>query len=291
MKNEIIKIGNHIHIKTTEYINLAHIFDCGQCFRWEQNQDNSYTGVAFGKVINVSVNENEIIIKNSSIEDVDNIWKKYLDLDKNYKEIQEKIIEHEPKIKEMVAFGRGIRLLNQDEWETTISFIISQNRSISLIKKSIELLSEQYGTYIEKFKGKDYYCFPTPSQLARASIEDIAKCKVGYRGKYIIEVAKTINKESEKLYEQSKKTDEEALAYLLSLHGVGPKVANCIKLFSMEKYDSFPIDVWIKRALEKYFKIKVDQSKKTEKRIKKMFPKHGGIAQQYIFYYAINNQK
>jgi len=290
-KNTVIVKEDSIVIEKINDFELEHVFDCGQCFRWTKEDDGSYTGVAFGKLINIDYIDSNIIIKNSSKEDYDHIWEKYLDLKRDYSKIKKDISKDNNIMKEMIDFGSGIRLLNQDEWEATISFIISQNRSIPLIKKSIEMICEKYGNYIQTYRGKDYYTFPTPDELAVATIEEIEGCKVGYRAKYIVETAKEISKDSTQIYSLKDKSYEQAKEYLLSLLGVGPKVANCITLFAMEKYSSFPIDVWIKRTMENFFELKGKTDKEIMKKADEMFGQYGGFAQQYLFYFAINQKK
>lgn len=276
-KNGIITVDD-----ITDF-DVKHIFECGQCFRWNRESDGSYTGAAFGRIINVNQQDNQLVIENSSIEDFNNIWVDYFDLNRNYHEIKRVLSENDTIMMEAVEFGKGIRLLNQDEWETLISFILSQNRSIPIIKQNIEALCKKYGNNIGSYKGKDYYDFPSAEILAAVSPEEIAECRVGYRAPYIVKTAQMVCN-NKILYNIKNLSVREAEEYLLSLSGVGPKVAHCIMLFSMKKYDSFPVDVWVQRVMKELYGLKTQ--KETTLFAKNKFKGYGGFAQQYLFYYA-----
>ena len=166
MSNQIYVIENQ------ESFELEDIFECGQCFRWNKQEDGSYTGVAKGAVINVKKEENKIIFTGNSKGNFENIIRDYFDLDTNYDELKEKLSKIDENLKEATKFGSGIRILNQDLWECIISFIISANNNIPRIKKIIEKLSLNYGEKIE-WNGVDYYSFPTPESLSKASVEDL----------------------------------------------------------------------------------------------------------------------
>ena len=181
----------------------------------------------------------------------------------------------------------SIRILNQEPYETTISFIISANNQIPRIKKSIELISENYGEFIDEYKGIKYYSFPKPEILAKVDESELEeKCKVGYRGKYIVNTSKMIyNKEVnlDKLYNMPTKDAKEIL---MTLPGVGPKVSDCILLFSLNKNDAFPVDVWVKRVMEHFYLKEDTKLKDISKYAEEKFGPLAGFAQQYLFYYA-----
>ena len=263
--------------------NLKHIFECGQCFRWNKEEDNSYTGIAQGKILNIKQEKEKLIFRNTTVEDFYEIWYDYLDLGRDYNQIKTILSEKDPIMQQAIIFGEGIRLLNQDEWETLVSFIISQNRSISIIKKNIETLCQRFGRYIGEYKGKDYYDFPGPEVLAEKCSEDITECKVGYRAQYIARASLSV-RDSQALYVLENSSTAEAQSYLLSLFGVGPKVANCVMLFSMKKYESFPIDVWVMRVMKELYGL--NNMKEIQEFAEKNFKNYGGFAQQYLFYYA-----
>jgi len=279
------------HIKD---FNLEHIFNCGQCFRWVKEEDGSYTGIAFGKIVNMKTIPSrqldsagldiaglvDLEINQANKDDFEKIWKHYLDLERDYGVIKKQLCKTDPVMARAVKYGYGIRILNQDKWETIVSFLISQNNNIPRIKKCIEALCENFGDYIGEYRGNKYYDLPKPQTLSRLSVDDLAACRLGYRAKYIIESAKQIEKEG----------IEETFEYLNTLCGVGPKVANCVLLFSMEKADCFPIDVWVKRVMSLLYGIDEKDTNAMLAYSEKNFGEYGGIAQQYLFYYIREGQ-
>lgn len=271
------------HIKD---FNIDHIFDCGQCFRWTRETNGSYTGVAFGKIVNikakpVSKGFVDLEIENATQEEFENIWRHYLDLERDYGPIKAYLSNEDPVMQRAIAYGYGIRILNQDKWEAIISFLISQNNNIPRIKKCIESLCEGFGEYLGEWDGKKYYDIPKPEILAKLTEEDLAACRLGYRGKYILETARQVEKQGL----------VETFEYLNTLCGVGPKVANCVLLFSMKKIECFPIDVWVKRVMNQLYGIDEEDTKGMLAYSEKNFGGYGGIAQQYLFYYIREGQK
>ncbi len=284
----IIQYDNKITLENVKDFNNIHIFECGQAFRWTKEEDGSYTGVVFDKVINVKQNGTSVVFSNVSMDDYDKIIKDYFDFDTDYTEIK-RLINTDEIMNTAIEFGNGIRILNQDEWETMISFMISANNRIPMIKKVIENLSEKFGDYIGEYNGKAYYSFPTAEKLADVSVEDILQCKAGFRAPRIKEAAQRFLKEKHIIYNIKNTTYNDGLNYLKTFNGIGDKVANCILLFSMKQFDTFPVDVWVRRVMQTLY---VD-NKTTDFDIKKFaenkFGKHSGYAQQYLFYYAREN--
>ena len=185
--------------------------------------------------------------------------------------------------------GNGIRILNQDLWECIISFIISANNNIPRIKKIIERLSKNYGEKIE-WNGKDYYAFPSPENLAKASVQDLREMGLGFRDVRVFNTTnmilnKIVDLEKIKNMDNSNKMRDE----LLKLDGVGPKVADCILLFSLKRYDVFPIDVWVRRVMNELYIHNENEEKVNKKEIqilaKEKFGEIEGLAQQYLFYW------
>jgi len=167
-----------------------HIFECGQCFRWNKEADGSYTGVAYNRVINVKKENKIILINNTNKEEFKNIWFDYFDLGRDYTKIKNRI--EDDNLSDIIEFGKGIRILNQDEWEILVSFIISANNRILMIKRVINNLSKNYGEFIENYKGKNYYSFPTVEKLNHISELDLRNMKTGFRSKYIKNAAKKV---------------------------------------------------------------------------------------------------
>lgn len=295
--NYVEALENGVLIKDVRNFELAHIFECGQCFRWNKQKNGNYIGVAFGRVIEVEKQKEDVIIYNTSEEDFKNIWSYYFDLYRDYSDIKSELSK-DSILEKSVEFGHGIRLLRQDPFELIVSFIISANNRIPMIKKAIEKISAKYGDELE-YKGQKYFAFPTIEQLSKATEEDLEKCGTGFRAKYIKNtVDKIYNNTTNKDDEYDEKFDinwikeqEDDICHkeLQKYMGIGPKVADCIMLFSMQKYSAFPVDVWVKRAMH-YFYLAPDVSlKKIREFGIDKFGELSGFAQQYLFYYAREN--
>ena len=283
----IIEKDNQIILEgISEDFEPKHVFECGQCFRWLREEDGSYTGVVQGKVINVKKENDLIIFDNTNKEDFENIWFDYFDLGRNYGEIKNQLKVMDEYLEKATEFGKGIRILQQDGWEMLISFIISANNRIPMIQRAINNLSERYGKFIDEYRGKKYYAFPTPEELSTVSVEDIRACQTGFRDKYIKSVVDYVNENNEDVLSYRKLDTSECIKELVKFNGVGPKVADCIALFGMQKYDTFPDDVWVKRVMEEFY---VEDNLSLPKIRKFALDKFGdlaGFAQQYLFYYA-----
>lgn len=284
MKEQIYQIPK------IETFQAQHIFECGQCFRWNQEKDGSYTGVFQNNVLNVKEEKAKITFQGICQKNIQEVVTEYFDLNRNYEEIQKILNQVDEPLKQSISYGKGIRLLNQDLWETIISFIISANNNIPRIKGIIERISKQYGNKIE-WKEKNYYTFPSIEQLSKASIKELRALGLGFRDKYVYETTQTILKREvdlEKLHLE--KDTKKVQDTLLTLSGVGPKVADCIMLFStLKRLDVFPIDVWVRRVMNDLYIHNPQEEKVKKKEIEKLArQKYGelaGIAQQYLFYW------
>ena len=198
-------------------------------------------------------------------------------------------------MEESIKFGDGIRILKQDLWECIISFIISANNNIPRIKKIIERISKEYGKEIE-FEGNIYYELPTPEELSKASIEDLRALGTGFRDKRIFNTTKMILEKKVDLEKITKfETSEEMREDLLKLDGVGPKVADCILLFSLKRLDVFPIDVWVRRVMNDLYIHNEIEEKVNKQQLQKLaeekFGNLAGMAQQYLFYWKREENK
>ncbi|WP_082394835.1 DNA-3-methyladenine glycosylase [Caloranaerobacter sp. TR13] len=282
---KITEDKDKVIIENLEDFEPEHIFECGQCFRWNKEDDGSYTGVANGKIINVKKEDGIIIFSNTNLNEFNDIWFEYFDLGRDYSKIKRELSK-DKILKKAVEYGYGIRILKQDVWEVLISFIISANNRIPMIKRAIENLSQKYGELIGEYNGKKYYSFPKADALSRLTIDDIKDCKTGFRAKYIFNAAAIVSNKQMDIYRLKNLTTEEAKKELMLFAGVGPKVADCIMLFSMEKYDAFPIDVWVKRVMEYFYLKKDTKLKDIQKYAQNKFGEYAGFAQQYLFYYA-----
>ena len=277
-------------LKNATSFEPKHIFECGQCFRWDEEADGSYTGIVKNNVINVKKVDNTIVFSSLGADNLEELAIDYFDLNRNYEEIKKELSKVDEYLENSIQYGRGIRILNQDLWETIISFIISANNNIPRIKGIINRISQKYGNKIE-WKGKEYYTFPSVENLAKATVEDLRELGLGFRDIRVYETThKILEKEVdlEKLHQE--KDTQKVRDTLLTLSGVGPKVADCILLFStLKRFDVFPIDVWVRRVMNELYIKKEDETKVNKKEIEKLAKeKYGaleGIAQQYLFYW------
>ena len=269
---------------------LKDIFDCGQCFRWNIEEDRSYTGIWKKNVINVSKTDKKIIFKGICEGNIKDEVERYFDLKRDYKKIKNQLSKIDENMKESIKYGKGIRLLNQDLWETIISFIISANNNIPRIKGIIERLSKKYGNEII-WNGKSYYTFPTPEQLKDVTVQEYRELGLGFRDIRLYETTQMIlNKKVDLKEMYNNPNTYEVREQLLTLSGVGPKVADCILLFSdLKRVEVFPIDVWVRRVMNDLYIKQSDENKVSKKQIEKIanekFGNLAGIAQQYLFYW------
>ncbi len=267
-----------------KHFSVAKTLECGQAFNFEKLEENFYRLTAFGRVLYLKQDDEKILMYPTNKEDFDNIWVNYFDLNTDYEYIYNKFVKDET-LRPLVEYGDGIRILKQEKWECLISFIISQNNRIPQIKKCINYFGENFGEKIE-----NGFAFPTPEQLSLKTVEELMESKVGFRSKYIYDcTSKVVNGEI-KLEEIQEKTRDEIAQELMKIKGVGVKVANCVLLFAFSKGEAFPVDVWIKRAMETlYFEGKEQKADYIQSFAEEKFGEFSGIVQQYIFYYARDN--
>ncbi len=262
---------NCVKVSGIDTLSLPQTLDCGQAFRWSETENGIWQGVAFGKLLRLKIDtDGTLILFDTTKEEFQNIWCDYFDLNRSYLEIIEKISEND-LLKTASQYGNGIRILNQEPWETLCSFIISQNNNIKRIKGIIERLCENFG---DDMGG--YYSFPTAEKIAKLTLDDLAVLRSGFRAKYILDAAQKVSSGEVDLKALKDLPYESAQAELMKIKGVGPKVADCSLLFSHKHIEAFPKDVWIKRAMEKLF----------GGNLPSVALPFAGIVQQYIFFYA-----
>ncbi|MDR1736578.1 MAG: DNA-3-methyladenine glycosylase [Oscillospiraceae bacterium] len=231
------------------------IFTCGQCFRFDEVSDGVWRGAAFGRVLTVSA-----AAIDCTAGDYENVWRVFFDMDTDYAAIR-KAVSINAFMSEAAEFGRGIRILRQDFWETLCSFIISQQNNIPRIKGIIRRLCAAYGNPLED----GYSAFPTAEALAALDEGALRELGLGYRAPYVLSAARAFARGG---------VDRENLT---ALHGVGAKVANCVMLYGLHRMDVFPVDTWMRRGMGKYFPKNFDPRE---------FGAYAGAAQQYIFHYV-----
>lgn len=264
-----------VTVSGLDNFSVAQTFDCGQCFRFEVS-GNSAEGYAFGKKITFrQVSDSEIEISPCTAEEFEKLWKSYLSLDTDYGDIRSKLTSlraGDEKLSMAMESGKGIRILRQQPWETLCSFIISQNNNIPRIKKIIAALCKAGA----ELTGGSEIDFPSPEVLIKMGVDGIFALKTGFRAAYLYDAACKVQSGDillEKVFELS---CEDASKELCRIKGVGPKVAACTLLFGFGKYDSFPIDVWVKRVMAEYYGGEINGSD---------FGEYAGLAQQYLFYH------
>jgi len=272
---QLIKRENGILLTDCETFDPFVSCECGQCFRFNKINDDEYTLCAKGRSLNIKRVPEGFFFDNIDEAEFTKSFVPYFDLDRDYGTIIE-LFSCDETVKKASDIGKGIRIFRQDAWETLISFIISQNNNIPRIKKIIEALCTLLGEC-----NNGVYSFPSPEAIVSAGIEGLAPIKSGFRAKYIFDAAQKVYSGEISLEYIAECGYDEALAELKKIKGVGDKVANCVLLFGFGFYEAFPIDVWVKRVIEKYYG---DLSNFDPKR----FGEYAGIAQQYLFYYERN---
>ena len=265
------ELENGVRVEGVYDLDLAQTLDCGQSFRWTEREDGSFSGIAFGKYVKVRLENNTLYIENTTKADFEKIWYDYFDLSLDYGKIREEISRLHPVLCEAAKYAPGIRILRQEPYEALCTFIISQNNNIKRIKGIVQRLCESFG---EKIEGG--YAFPTAEKMSFLSTDDLAPVRAGFRNRYLVDAAQKVASGEVDL-EKCRTCDyDEARAELMKITGVGVKVADCTLLFGLHRIEAFPIDVWMKRAMEKLFPdMKPDD-----------FGEYAGIAQQYIFHYS-----
>ncbi|MBS6929871.1 MAG: DNA-3-methyladenine glycosylase 2 family protein [Lachnospiraceae bacterium oral taxon 082] len=271
------------------YLDMKKIAESGQIFRFNV-YDDEYSLVAGDKLLFIKEDDDGYILSCSESE-FEEFWIDYFDLRLDYSDFEKNIPADDLFLTNAAEYSYGIRILNQDKWEMLISFIISQRKSIPAIKSSIEKLAKTYGKKIDMQvpdfiknidKNSEFFAFPTPKALADASLDDLNACSLGYRSPYIEASAKAVYRGDIDLEDLSKLDDNELLAALMSLKGVGIKVANCVALFGYHRIAAFPIDVWIKRMIDEHYDGEFPL---------KLYDGYAGVIQQYIFYYGRESTK
>ena len=266
---------------------LAQTLECGQCFHFVKLDENDYVLTAKGRVLHVSQQADTVTFYDTEEDEYVNVWKDYFDMDRDYSAVKKKLLENDNKLKDAIESMWGVRILNQDFFETLISFIISQNKQIPHIKKIVADISAKFGTYKGTYGGADMYTFPTLEQLTNASEEDFKALKTGFRAPYIMDA---IRRNMAGQFDENELKNMEydsCIKELMTIKGVGEKVANCVSLFGLGKKEAFPVDVWIKRIMETmYFDGEDTPKDKIAAFAKEQFGDLGGFAQQYLFYYG-----
>lgn len=278
--------GEEIHAVITQF-DLYQTFESGQCFRWNQMTPNRYMGISLDHVLDVEKREDRFVLRGTDRNTFEEYWMDYLDLKRDYAAIV-KAVSVEESISKAAAYGWGLRILLQEEWETMISFILSSNNNVKRIKNLVEGLSHKYGRPIQ-YGGRTLYTFPRPEELQGVTCEDLAPIRCGYRASYIVDAVEKVMGGRVDPKTLRSLSYQEGIRKLMEIKGVGPKVADCILLYGAGKYESYPVDVWVKRVTESIYMKRDATAAEIKKRADDLWGDLAGFAQQYLFYYAREN--
>lgn len=285
-----MKVSCENNIVTVDGVNdftLSQILECGQCFHFDKLDEEVYEVVAFGRAVKMEQTDKVLRIYGSSMKDYEGIWKLYLDMDNDYGLIKQSVIKADGALKTAVDEKSGIHILNQDFFETLISFIVSQNKSIPQIKQCVKNISHRFGDEVIGYNGEAFYVFPDVQRLHDATEEELRECKVGFRAPYIKNATEAVYSGAVTKEKLDELDIAQARELLMTIKGVGEKVANCVLLFGLGRREAFPVDVWMKRIMEQmYFDGKDTKKQDIEAFAVNKFGDLGGYAQQYLFDYA-----
>lgn len=272
---------------------ITDILECGQCFHFAKLDNADYELLAHGKYLHIKqfgkceeFPKGGVVLYDTSKEDYDTVWCKYFDMDNDYSLIKNSVIAADERLTDAVNEKQGIRILNQDFFEILISFIISQNKQIPHIKQIVHTISERYGDEIILASGRKVYTFPNADKLYKVTEDELRECKVGFRAPYIRSAVEKIYSGEINEKELRGMSADAAREKLMTIKGVGEKVANCVLLFGLGFTNAFPVDVWMKRIME-YMYFGEDTKKEViEQFAYEKFGENAGYAQQYLFHYG-----
>ena len=263
-----------MRVKIEDDFDLDKIANCGQCFRAKEIENGIYRFITKHNVVYIKkLRENTFDVSCDAYEWA-NVWENYFDLATDYRAIRSEISQINDYFKEAAQVGEGIRIIKQDPFETLISFIISQRKSIPSIKTSVERIAEKYGKPLKSIY-ETINTFPTLEEMESASLLHLSTCALGYRAEYIKDAVDKVHNGLVELDELYHKNDDDLVEELKKIRGVGDKVANCVALFAYHRVDRVPIDVWIARAIDEDF---------NGHNFFADIEHNAGIAQQYVFY-------
>ncbi|MCL2018119.1 MAG: DNA-3-methyladenine glycosylase 2 [Oscillospiraceae bacterium] len=231
----------------TDFFNPELTLIGGQAFRWKRIEDNRYFGIAGNRMLEINCRADGFWLINITDKDLP-FWLEYFNTATDYRQMIE-CFSSEPVLNKACEYAYGLRQLKQEPFETLISFICSQRNSIPNIKGMIERLCTSFGEILDK----NCFAFPTAYRLSGLSEDDLASVRVGYRAKYIIDAARKVKSGEIDLNALYETPIDEARNELMKIKGVGEKVADCVLLCAYGKVSAFPKDVWIKRAMERFY--------------------------------------
>lgn len=261
-------------------LDLDNTICCGQIFRYEKLEDDSYIVILKDRVVKLKYIDNKLYVDSNNMDNIERVIREYLDLDRDYISIIENIKECDDVLGRYLDKSIGLKMIKQDPIECIISYIISQNNSVRNIKNSLDLISYKFGDKV-MFLDKEYYLFPSIGKLSKISLDEFRECKVGFRDRYLVDIISDIVENRLNVNYIFEMNSEDSLRYLMSFRGIGMKVASCILLFAYGKYDVYPIDTWVKKYMDTNYGVK--DEKKIKEFCKEKYGEYSGLAIQYMF--------
>ena len=264
------------------HINIRETINSGQIFLWE-NYGNEWFVLDGDDIIMGKQTPFEVLTFSKRV-------KNFFRQDDNYVKILKEITK-DKIVKKTARYYPGLRITRQDPFQCCISFIVSSNSNIPNIRMRLQKLCRKFGTKV-RFQKRDFFLFPEPKRLARATMQELNQCKLGYRSKYVLDTSRAIASGEIDLDELKKIKYEQAKESLLKLPGIGDKVADCIMLFSLEKLDAFPLDTWMLKILQKYYSNNICIDKKSisknryediNQNVLEHFGRYAGYSQQFLY--------
>jgi len=251
---------------------LYKMANSGQCFTAREEAPGTWRFITGEHTVRLT-RRGAAVEADCTAAEWETVWRRYFDLDRNYAAVRRAVRPDDAVLQRCAAAGEGIRILRQDPWETTVTFILSQRKNIPAIRCSVEKLKRRFGRPV----GEEMWAFPTPEALLRASDEALARCALGYRVPYVRDAADRAVSGALDFAALEREDDAGLLEKLETVRGVGRKVASCISLFAYGRVDCAPVDVWIRRMQETYYGGADPFA---------AYACHAGIYQQYLFYFA-----
>ncbi|HCC08330.1 MAG TPA: 8-oxoguanine DNA glycosylase [Clostridiales bacterium] len=282
--------NNNIIITNLTHFDIDETLDSGQCFRYEQIGESEYIVVAYRRILRIKQENETLTLYNTTLEEYEKIWHKYFSFDEDYENIKNILSGKDEIIREAINYAPGVRILKQDLWEMIITFILSANNNIKRIKQGVLQISEKYGEFIAEVNGVKYYSFPTSELLSKATVLELHELKIGFRDKYIVDACSKVASSEVDFENLANMSTDEAKKELLKIKGIGNKVADCILLFGLHRYEVFPTDTWIKKVMISLYIKKDVKIEEITKYALEHFGENSSYAQQYLFHYARKNK-
>ena len=280
-------------IRPSGPFDLAMTMECGQAFRWKQisspEAGDYFEGIIFGNLVRARQEDSEVLFTSEPDHPstFGPVFEDYLGLNHDLDAIYSALGE-DPLLATLIERYPGLRILRQDPWECLISFICSANNNIKRISQNVEDISRSFGRRIAVSDDEERWAFPSPGALAAAGEQAFRDLRIGYKAEYIDKTAQVVSRGEIDLFSLREATFPEALDAVTGLPGVADKIGNCVTLFSLDKLESFPVDVHIERAVEREYAPRFQGKPLTKKRMREWaqdrFGPHAGYANQYLFF-------